>query len=108
MSEKPLLVLTTLSDTDDIEKFAKDLVASELAACVNVIPGIRSFYCWKSTIESAKEVQLLIKTTQALYPALQSWIEEQHPYEVPEILAIEVAEGLPAYLNWISTCTKDC
>ena len=81
---------------------AEALVAEGLAACVNVVPGLHSVYRWQGAIERSDETLLLIKTTQAGLPALSSRIVELHPYELPEIVAVEVAGGLSAYLDWVA------
>lgn len=96
-----LLCLTTCPDADSADRIAGALVEERLAACVNVIPGLRSVYRWQGAIERADEVLLLIKTTQARYPGLQARLPQLHPYELPELVAVELADGLPAYLQWV-------
>ncbi len=73
-----------------------------MAACVNILPGIRSVYRWQGKLESAQEILLLIKSHSQAYPALEQLIQRLHPYELPEIIAVPVENGLPAYLDWIS------
>ena len=96
-----LLVLTTCPDPDSARRIADALVESRLAACVSAVPGMQSTYSWQGAIERADEVLLMIKTTRVHLPALQARIVEMHPYELPEVLALD-AGGLPAYLQWIA------
>ena len=98
------LILCTCPDQVTAERIAKLLVSQRLAACVNVLPGITSFYIWDNQQESAQEHLLLIKARQDHYPALETAIKTNHPYELPEIIAISIDCGLPEYLNWIDTC----
>lgn len=100
-----LLVLTNLPDEAHARALAEALVAARLAACVNILAPCRSVYRWDGKIEDATEVPLLIKTTAACYPALEAAIRERHPYELPEIVAVPVAHGLPDYLAWVAAET---
>ena len=84
---------------------ADELVEKGVAACVNIIPGVTSVYHWQGQRESSTETLLLIKTTQTQYPALESAIRSRHPYELPEIIAVPVEQGLDGYLNWVEQCT---
>ena len=77
------------------------LVEAGAAACVTIMPAGESIYRWKGVTERASEFPLMIKTTKAKYPAVESLIRENHPYEVPEIIALPVSAGLPAYLDWV-------
>jgi periplasmic divalent cation tolerance protein len=101
-----ILVISTLPDREHAEKLAHALLEQRLAACVNILPGVRSVYRWQGRVESANETMLLIKTTMACYPALEAAIKERHPYELPEIVAVPINAGLPAYLAWVKTETK--
>ena len=76
-----------------------------MAACVNILPRIQSIYRWQGTVESATEIPLFIKSTAASYPALEEAIRRQHPHQVPEIIALPIERGLPAYLNWVAAET---
>jgi len=96
-----LLCLTTCPDLDTAQRIADALVEERLAACVNLLPGLHSTYRWQGKVEHAAEVLLLAKTTRVRMPALQERIVALHPYELPEVLAVE-AGGLPAYLQWIA------
>ncbi|MCG6861011.1 MAG: divalent-cation tolerance protein CutA, partial [Chromatiaceae bacterium] len=84
---------------------AETLVIERLSACVNRLPPLTSVYRWQDKVERDTEILLLIKTTKARFEALCTRLCELHPYELPEIIATSVAEGLPEYLRWVSTCT---
>lgn len=101
-----LLVLTNLPDAAAARALATHLVESRLAACVNILAPCRSIYRWQGKVEDAEEVPLLIKTTQARYAALETAIREHHPYELPEIIAVPLSLGLPAYLGWVAAETQ--
>jgi periplasmic divalent cation tolerance protein len=105
MSFQPLLVYCTCPDHDTALRIAKSLVDQQLAACVNVVPGLTSVYRWQGQMETAQEVLLLIKTRRAVYPELEAALLALHPYELPEIIAVPIEAGLPAYLSWIETGT---
>ncbi|MBL9079860.1 MAG: divalent-cation tolerance protein CutA [Planctomycetes bacterium] len=89
------------------EDLARRLVDEGLCACVNVVPGVRSFFRWQGAVDRAEELLLLAKTTAALAPQLRQRITELHPYEVPEVLELPVAAGLPAYLQWVAASVQD-
>ncbi|MDB5839083.1 MAG: divalent-cation tolerance protein CutA [Herminiimonas sp.] len=99
--EQPLLVLSNVPDASVAQDLARHVVALRLAACVNILPGVQSIYQWQGKVEVADEVTLFIKTTTALYPELEAAIKARHPYDVPEIIALPIVDGLPAYLAWI-------
>lgn len=101
-----LLCLTTCPDRASAEAIATALVEERLAACVNLVPGLRSIYRWQGAIEQADEHQLLIKTTRTAYPSMQARLAALHPYELPELLAVEAADGLPAYLQWVADAVR--
>ncbi len=96
-----LIVITTLPDEDSATALARALLEARVAACVNRLPACESQYWWQGAIETARELPLLIKTTRACYDALEAVIRQHHPYDVPEIVALPVAAGLPAYLDWV-------
>ena len=100
-----LLVITNLPDASSAARLAQQLIETRAAACVNQLAPCTSTYRWQGKIESATEVSLLIKTTRAAYPRLEKLISMAHPYELPEIIAVPVTAGLPAYLNWIDNET---
>ena len=100
-----LIVFTNCPDEACANTIALALVEAKVAACVNILPRAQSVYCWQGTVESATEIPLFIKSTAANYPALEAIIRQHHPYDVPEIIALPVAHGLPAYLNWVAAET---
>jgi periplasmic divalent cation tolerance protein len=95
------LVLTTCPNKDTAEAIAAALVQGRLAACVSILPGARSVYEWKGEVETEEEQLLLIKTRQDKYNELERAILDGHPYELPEIIAVPIEDGLGAYLSWI-------
>ena len=102
-----LLVLTHLPNAESARTLAQRLLELRVAACVNFLAPCRSLYRWQGKIEDAEEVPLLIKTTAARYDALEAAIRAGHPYELPEIIAVPVACGLPGYLAWVAAETED-
>ncbi len=100
-----LLVITNCPDEENANAIALALVEEQLAACVNILPRVQSVYRWQGSVESAAEIPLLIKVTAHNYAALEARIQALHPYEVPEIIAVPIARGLPAYLNWVAAET---
>jgi periplasmic divalent cation tolerance protein len=101
MSDNARLVLCTCPDTETAERIASGLLEQRLAACVNILPAVRSLYRWEGQLEQAEELQLFIKTTAPALSDLEQFIQQKHPYKVPEIIAIPVVAGLPAYLKWL-------
>ena len=97
-----VVCLCTCPDEASARSVASALVEQRLAACVNLLPRLHSVYRWHDAVEHADEVLLLVKTTRAALPALQARLLALHPYELPELLAVECAGGLPAYLGWIA------
>jgi periplasmic divalent cation tolerance protein len=100
-----LLVFSSFSDEAAAQKLARHLVDAKLAACVSVLSPCISTYRWRGAVEEAREVPVIIKTTAAGYPALEAAIRDNHPYELPEIVAVPLARGLPAYLEWVTAET---
>jgi len=100
-----LLVITTLPDAASAETLATTLVEEGLAACANILAPCQSVYRWQGQTERAAEVPLLIKTTATRYAALEAALRSRHPYELPEIVAVPIERGLPAYLAWIAAAT---
>lgn len=96
-----LLVITNLPDVKTAGQLAQRLIEEHAAACVNQLAPCSSTYLWQGSIETATEVPLLIKTTKTAYQRLEQLIRALHPYELPEIIAIPITAGLPAYLNWV-------
>ena len=103
-----LLILCTCPDQTTAQNIANQLVDRALAACVNTLPGLTSVYQWQGKRETVQEHLLLIKTTDEAYQALEQAIIELHPYELPEVIAVPIVQGLNGYLQWIEqqTTTK--
>ncbi|MCC6472451.1 MAG: divalent-cation tolerance protein CutA [Burkholderiales bacterium] len=101
-----LLVLTNLPDRASAERLADALVAARVAACVNVLAPCRSVYRWKDAVQHDEEHPVLVKTTRGRYAALETAMRENHPYELPEIIAMPVVAGLAAYLQWVDSETR--
>lgn len=95
------VVLTTVDDSLDVDAFARTLVDERLAACVNILPPMRSVYRWQGRVESAEERQLVIKTAAPRLEAVKARIAALHAYEVPEILVLPVVEASAAYRSWL-------
>ncbi|MDP2832155.1 MAG: divalent-cation tolerance protein CutA [Pseudomonadota bacterium] len=108
MSSPPALriVLTTLPNAEIAGRLAREMVEARLAACVNVLPPCRSIYRWQDATQEDVEIPLIIKTTAERYPALETFLRENHPYQLPEIIAIDVNDGLPDYLRWAAAATQ--
>lgn len=106
MESTKLLVLTNLPDRAAAERLADMLIAEQLAACVNILAPCRSVYRWKGALQHDEEHPMLIKTTQARYAQLEQALRAGHPYELPEIIAVPIERGLPAYLDWVAAETK--
>ena len=101
-----LLVFTNLPERAAAERLADTLVEKQLAACVNILAPCRSVYRWKGAVQHDEEHPMLIKTTSARYAALERELRAGHPYELPEIIAVPIERGLPAYLDWVVAETK--
>ena len=104
-SESSILVLTTLPEQAQAEALARELLTARLAACIQIGAAVQSLYHWRGQIETAREIPLSIKTRAALYPRVEETIRRRHPYELPEIVAVPISCGLPAYLEWIAAET---
>ena len=101
-----LLVFTSLPDRESAEKLALFLVGERLAACVNILAPCASVYRWNGATQQDEEHPLLIKTAEDRYPELEAAIRANHPYELPEIVAVPLAYGLPTYLHWVESETR--
>jgi periplasmic divalent cation tolerance protein len=97
-----LVVLVTAPSADEAARIARALVEEGLAACGNVVPGLRSIYRWEGKVQDDAEALLLLKTTRARFEALRARVLALHPYQVPEVLALPVEAGNAAYLAWIA------
>ncbi|SNR60259.1 divalent-cation tolerance protein CutA [Desulfurobacterium atlanticum] len=103
--EKFITVITTTETEKEAEKIAETLVSEKLAACVQIIPSIKSVYRWQGKVEKSEEHLLFIKTKESLFEKVEKAIKENHSYEVPEIISIPVNSGSKEYLEWIKSVT---
>src|SRR5215204_3318263 len=106
MESTKLLVLTNVPDRAVAERLAQMLIEKRLAACVNILAPCRSVYRWKDAVQHDEEHPMLIKTTAERYADLEKALRAGHPYELPEIIAVPIERGLPAYLDWVAAETK--
>jgi periplasmic divalent cation tolerance protein len=102
-----VVAFSTCASAEEAGKIARALVESRAAACVSIVPGIRSLYRWQGKIEDSQEWLLVIKTRGELFDALSAELRKVHSYEVPELVAIPIVDGLPDYLNWIDEQTAE-
>jgi periplasmic divalent cation tolerance protein len=100
MTDK-IVVLSTCASPEDAARIARSLVEKKLAACVNVMPAVRSFYRWKGVVEDNQESLLVIKSSRGLFDQLRAEIEKLHSYEVPEVIALPIVDGSEGYLEWL-------
>jgi len=106
MQSTKLLVITNVPDRAVAERLANMLIEKQLAACVNILAPCRSVYRWKGAVQHDEEHPMLIKTTAERYAALEQALRSGHPYELPEIIAVPIERGLPAYLDWVAAETN--
>lgn len=102
MQDSTLIVYVTCPDRTTAKHIANELVAQRCAACVNIVPGLVSIYRWQGKIASDDELLLMIKTTGSAFERLQATVLALHPNELPEIVAVPVIQGLPAYVGWVN------
>ena len=100
-----LIVLTTMPDRAQAEALAGRLLEQKLAACINLLPPMTSMYTWQGRVEKEDEHLMLIKTRTSRYEDLAVTVREHHPYEVPELIAVDIVAGLPEYLDWVGEST---
>jgi periplasmic divalent cation tolerance protein len=100
-----ILCISTCPDAKTAEHIARTLVEERLAACVNRVTGVASTYRWQGVVHDDAEVLLLIKTTRSRFERLRARLLELHPYAVPELIALEIGAGSPAYLDWLAAQT---
>jgi len=99
-----LLVLTTTPNLSEAEKLAKKIIEKKLAACVQVLPQMKSFYFWKGEVQNETEYLLLIKTLETKFLAIEEFIQTNHSYDVPEVVALSAEQVSHSYLKWITDC----
>jgi len=99
------LALCTCPDMATATRLAESLVNAQLAACVNMVPGLISVYSWEGQIAKDNEVLLMIKTTEERVADIVAQIQREHPYDLPEVIAHPIVAGLDSYLEWVRTCT---
>jgi len=104
--EETVVVFVTASSVEEGEKIARGLLEKRLAACVNVVSPVKSFYWWRGKIEEAGEVLLIIKTRRRHLNSLMASVVELHSYEVPEIVSLPILDGSPEYLKWVLAETE--
>ncbi|HEV2839779.1 MAG TPA: divalent-cation tolerance protein CutA [Chthoniobacterales bacterium] len=102
MAEEVLLALSTFPDVETARRISNQLVTEKFVACANIIPTIESIYRWQGKLEQGNETLVLFKTTVARSAAFQEKLKSLHPYEVPEIICLSIADGLPEYLRWVA------
>ena len=105
MADAAIVVLTNLPDRETAGRLARALVEGRLAACVNIGAAVESIYHWQGQIETATEIPVAVKTRSLLYSEVEAAIRRFHPYELPEIVAVPICHGSPAYLDWITAET---
>jgi periplasmic divalent cation tolerance protein len=100
MTDK-IVVLSTCPSRDEAERIARLLVEKRLAACVNLIPGVKSIYHWQGAVEESEEVMLVVKSSRELFRHVKEALSHVHSYEVPELIALPVVDGAESYLAWM-------
>lgn len=106
MANDPVVCFSTASSPAEAEKIARALVEEQLAACVNLVPGVRSIYRWQGQIEDGVEIFLVIKTQRHLVESLISRVRALHSYSVPEVIVLPIVAGAPDYLAWLADSTS--
>ena len=101
------IVLSTAGSEDEARKIARQLVERQLAACVNIVPGIESIYRWQGKVESSREWLLLIKTSAGQFPAVRDAVQELHSYDLPECISLNIEDGSTEYLDWLGESLGD-
>jgi periplasmic divalent cation tolerance protein len=102
MAEKIMLALSTFPDAEIAHRISNQLVSERFAACANILPAIESIYRWKEKIESGNETLVLFKLSEDRQSAFQDKLRSLHPYDIPEVIFVPVASGLPEYLRWVA------
>lgn len=102
MADEILLAISTFPDIETARRIARQLVTENFAACANIVPAVESIYRWQGEVENGHETLVFFKTTAARSAAFQEKLKALHPYEVPEIICLRIADGLPEYLSWVA------
>lgn len=106
ISNKEIVCYITAPSEDEAVSIARTLVQGRLAACVNIVRDVRSIYSWQGAIEDDAEVLMIVKTQKALFSQLSEKVKELHSYDIPEIIALPITDGLEAYLDWLRESTE--
>jgi len=106
MPDSFILVLTTLPSPQKSRRLAELVLKKKLAACINILGPVQSFFWWKKKIDRAREYLLLIKTRRSLFSKLESLIRKNHPYSIPEIVSLPIDRGTKPYLDWLSASLR--
>ena len=106
MTQQPKLILCTTENFDSAKQLARNLVEKKLVACVNIVPNMTSIYSWQDELHEDEECLLLIKSTEGRFDDIKRSISANHPYDSPELISINIEDGLPDYLKWIQDSVK--
>lgn len=101
-----IVVYVTVPDVDEAERIGRSLVEGRLAACVNIVPQIHSFFRWEGKVVDESEALLIVKTRRALFDSLRTHVKQMHPYDIPEVIALPVVAGHRPYLKWLDEATE--
>ena len=108
VNEQLVIAFSTFPDRETAKRIARELVENAIVACANIVPSVESIYFWKEQVETSAEVLAIFKMTAARYSEFESRLRKLHPYDVPEIVGLNVAEGNPDYLRWVSeSCSRN-
>ncbi|SFM78765.1 divalent-cation tolerance protein CutA [Thermodesulforhabdus norvegica] len=105
-AQNVMVVLVTVPNAEEASRIAKTVVQEKLAACVNIVPQIRSVYSWKGEVCDDPESLMIIKTRAELFGAIRDRIKELHSYEVPEIIGVRLSDGIDGYISWVFEVTR--
>lgn len=108
MNDELVIAFSTFPDRETAQKIARELVENAVVACANIVPSVESIYFWKEKVETSREVLAIFKMTAARYSEFESCLRKLHPYDVPEIVRLNVGGGNPDYLRWIGeSCSRN-
>src|ERR1700694_5084076 len=106
-ADSPVMIMVTTGGRNDAERLGEGLVVEHLAGCCTVIPMVHSFYFWDGQLKREHASLLLVKTVQSRPQAVQEYVRQNHPYELPEILEVAIDDGMPRYLQWLRDSVRD-